>query len=106
MGTRALSCDRGCILGLCLGKNEVTWVHTQGVDSPSLGSMGALKMLDDPISTPMESHVSWNKEQKARGVRPRMWHASPKICKGSQAHRFMGTLVCKGACQFNGCTSL
>jgi hypothetical protein len=42
----------------------------QGVDPPSLGNMGALERLDDPIDTPMESHIIGLKEMhKERGTK-------------------------------------
>jgi hypothetical protein len=54
-------------LGLQLGKDGVTWVHAQGVDPPTLGSMGVLERLDDPIDTPMKSHVIWLKKHTRKG---------------------------------------
>jgi hypothetical protein len=56
-----------------------TWEHAQGVDSSSLGNMGAPKRLYDPIGTPTRSHDDRNKEEhKARGVHPRMGHVGPR----------------------------
>jgi hypothetical protein len=36
---------------------------TQGVDSSSIGSIGALESFDDP-NMPIESHINWKKEEK------------------------------------------
>jgi hypothetical protein len=51
----------------------------QGVDPPSLGNMGTLERLDDPIDTPTESHFDRHKEtHKARGICPRMGCVGPR----------------------------
>jgi hypothetical protein len=50
-----------------------------GVDPPTLGNMGVLERLDDPVITPTKIHVNCYKEEhKERGRRPRMRHVGPR----------------------------
>jgi hypothetical protein len=64
---------------LHLGKDEVTWVHAQGVYLPTLGNMGMLDILDDPIHIPIETLIDRHKRtHKERCVHQRMGHTSSR----------------------------
>jgi hypothetical protein len=63
-------------------------MYAQGVDPPALGSMGTLDRLDDPIGTPINSHIGGFKEMHKARACQRGWgakeeHASLKGHDGS-----------------------
>jgi hypothetical protein len=87
--------------GLRLGKDWATSACAQGMDMPSLGSMCVLERLNDPIETPMKSHVIQFKEMHKPRVRQRGWGMS--IRDNMMVHDRMGSmgmLVCEGVHQF------
>jgi hypothetical protein len=82
----------------------------QGVDPPSLGNMGALERLDDPIDTPMKSHVIGSRKTQGKGTQGKGGmrstpkdgvHVGPRDVMVDGCMGLFGcTQVCEGAHRF------